>query len=97
MIILQFTIYDLQHTSALIPLTSVLLSPLRGSCHTHVHQTGVYTPACDVVAPLGLRVYASYGDTHSPTSTQGVAHGLYMFKPFRLIGTVLKESFTLNS
>ena len=66
--------------------------------HTGVYTpTGVNTPACDVAAPLGLRVYASYGDTHSPTSTQGVAHGLYMFKPFRLISTVLKESLTLNS
>ena len=60
-------------------------------------HTGVNTPACDVAAPLGLRVYASYGDTHSPTSTQGVVHGLYMFKPFRLISAVLKESLTLHS
>ena len=66
--------------------------------HTGVYApTGVDTPVCDVFAPLGLRVYASYGDTHSPTSTQGVAHGLYMFKPFRLISAVLEGSLTLNS
>ncbi len=51
-----FTIYDLlitgEHTCMHIP-------PLK---------TWVYTPACDVVAPLGLRVYASYGD-HSPSNS----------------------------
>ena len=66
--------------------------------HTGVYApTGVDTPACDVFAPLGLRVYASYGDTHSPTSTQGVAHGLYLFKPYKLVTATYDVGLTLNS
>ena len=54
------------------PITPILFPPLRGSHHTPIRLTGVDTPACDVVAPLGLRVCALYGGYAHPFAQQGL-------------------------